>query len=363
MLRRGREVYHSACAYCVESPVREHELPVRDLSNQTLTRASDPADPPPLGTDTKPRVAYRRLDDPAADALAVVRFGTGTLACPTVPLCIDVALQPLKDAVGMEEVWLADGPVTMARIGSIRYAADGRSLFGLIELDEREYGSLDATTEAAYAEIAAFQSNSAFPVLLRMWNYMDAINEVSGDLERYRQFCVGRARGMGATSSARYPAATCIGRQQKTHKLQIYWLASRSPGKAVENPRQVSAYRYPVEYGPVSPSFARASVTSDGTMFVSGTASIVGHVSMHRGDPVSQLEETLQNLRVLLAERPPGRLKVYVREPSQLPMIAERLAALAPQSRAIFLAGDICRRELLLEIECVSAPVAASCSA
>jgi chorismate lyase/3-hydroxybenzoate synthase len=33
-----------------------------------------------------------------------------------------------------------------------------------------------------------------------MWNYLDAINENDGDEERYRQFCLGRARGLGAVA-------------------------------------------------------------------------------------------------------------------------------------------------------------------
>ena len=47
-----------------------------------------------------------------------------------------------------------------------------------------------------------------------MWNYLDAINEGDGDAERYRQFCVGRARGLGRPNGKRLPAATAIGRQQ-----------------------------------------------------------------------------------------------------------------------------------------------------
>ena len=32
--------------------------------------------------------------------------------------------------------------------------------------------------------------------MLRLWNYLDAINLGDGDDERYRRFCDGRARGM-----------------------------------------------------------------------------------------------------------------------------------------------------------------------
>jgi hypothetical protein len=44
---------------------------------------------------------------------------------------------------------------------------------------------------------------------------------------------------------------------------------------------------------------------------------------------------------------------VYVRDRALVPMIAQRLQEAYPGATPIFLAGDICRRELLLEIECI----------
>jgi hypothetical protein len=57
---------------------------------------------------------------------------------------------------------------------------------------------------------------------------------------------------------AALPAATCIGRFDGVRRLQVYWLAAREAGLPLENPRQVSAFRYPRQYGPQSPSFSRA---------------------------------------------------------------------------------------------------------
>jgi chorismate lyase/3-hydroxybenzoate synthase len=237
-------------------------------------------------------------------------------------------------------------------------------LFAAIDIDEREQGGICAAAEVAYAEMQRFQQQSAFPQLLRMWNYMDAINEGTGDLERYRQFCVGRTRGLGDMRIEHYPAATAIGFQRSTHHLLVYWLASRTPGKNIENPRQVSAYRYPRAHGPTSPTFARATLSIDGTLLVSGTASIVGHVSQHDGNPLAQLEETLRNLSILdvgardesgaaIPTQANALLKVYVREAAHMEAIALRLRDLFPRSNVVFLAADICRSELLLEIECL----------
>lgn len=303
------------------------------------------------------RVEYRDLDSLPDGVLCVVgnagRYGSAA------PLTIDLRMRRLGGASA--EVWHANGPVTAGRDGIVRYAHDDELLIAVIEEDERAYGGIRSTAEPVYAAVRKFQEQCGFPHLLRMWNYLDAINEGDGDAERYRQFCVGRAAGLGRTNGEQLPAATAIGRQQATHQLQVFWVAARTRGTAIENPRQVSAYRYPRAHGPVSPSFSRAMIAPDRTVLVSGTASIVGHVSQHPGDAQAQLAETLRNLAAVTLHAGVSRdaahrqdlLKVYVRDATLVPMIAQRLQEAFPGAVPIFLAGDICRRELLLEIECM----------
>ena len=310
------------------------------------------------------RVAYQPLngmESLPAGVLAAVRFGARKAAAngaATVPLTIDVGLDPLQGPP-LAELWFADGPVHTGQSGIVRYAHDRHYLFAVIELDEREHGGILPTAEVVYAAMCEFQAQSAFPHLLRIWNYLDAINEGDGDLERYRQFCVGRVQGMGGVTHG-FPSATAIGRQRGDHKLQVFWLAAKVAGKAVENPRQVSAYHYPRVHGPVSPSFSRALVAPDSTVLISGTASIVGHVSQHHDDAMEQLEETVRNLTAFNPHASGSRttaskdlLKVYVRDPALTHSIAERLRQLYPNSEMLFVAADVCRRELLLEIEAV----------
>lgn len=327
-----------------------------------------PAEPVPAPL----RVAYHPLQPgvPAsAGVLAAVRFGAGTTQREdgnlAGALTIDVGLELLQGAP-TAELWFAAGPVHTGQWSDahgvrIRHAHDEHYLFAVVELDEREHGGILPTSERAYAAIQEFQEQAAFPHLLRMWNYMDAINEGEGDSERYRQFCVGRARGLGAGNQG-YPSASALGRHRPDHLLQVFWLAGKLPGQALENPRQVSAYHYPRVHGPVSPSFSRALVAPDKTVLISGTASIVGHVSQHHDDAMEQLEETVRNLSALTphvnrTRSPAGKdlLKVYVREPALTPKIEQRLRQLYPDSELLFVAADVCRRELLVEIEAVLA--------
>lgn len=301
------------------------------------------------------------------ETLAV--FGFGALAPSSAaiddPRYLHVPLSPLREAAAPYEVWRSAGPVATGREGAIRYSHDGALMFGVLEWEEPDGGILHASAHA-YAALVAFWRDSDYPHLLRIWNYFDAITLGEGDGERYRQFCVGRVQGLGDVDTRTLPAATAIGSRDGRRVLQVYWLAAREPGLPLENPRQVSAYRYPREYGPQSPTFARALLPPSPRvpLLLSGTASIVGHASQHADSLRAQLDETLTNLDSLLGaarERAPtlsphldgtSRLKVYVRDAADADAVAAQLEArLGTRVPWLMLHADVCRRELLVEIE------------
>jgi chorismate lyase/3-hydroxybenzoate synthase len=297
------------------------------------------------------------------DVLAVFGFGA---AAPRHddPRYLRVPLQP--HGAGLLEVWRTQVPVDRGREGDIAWSGNAQLSFGAIEVAEGE-GGIVAAAEYAYARLTGFIAGSRTPHLLRIWNYLDAITEGEGDSERYRQFCVGRARGLGAFDAQTLPAATAIGRCDEDRVIQIYWLAAAEPGTPVENPRQVSAYRYPRQYGPQSPSFARAMLPPPGSnmpLLLSGTASVVGHHSLHAGQLLAQLDETFANFDSLIGaarEREPGlpahfgagtRLKVYVRERDDLPLVADAFATrFGGGVPHLILHAVICRRDLAIEID------------
>ena len=145
--------------------------------------------------------------------------------------------------------------------------------------------------------------------------------------------------------------------------LRLYALAGREAGEQIENPRQISAFHYPPEYSPRSPSFSRAVLSRSGDgecrLYISGTASVVGHASRH-SDLIAQLDETLVNLAALLAEAgrraatplQPALLRVYVRPDYDPAPLRERInQAFGRAAPMMFLQADICRQELLIEIE------------
>jgi chorismate lyase/3-hydroxybenzoate synthase len=167
------------------------------------------------------------------------------------------------------------------------------------------------------------------------------------------------------------PAATAIGADGEPGRLQVVALCSRAPAVALENPRQTPAWQYPREHGPVSPGFSRGALldvdTDTPRLLASGTASIVGHVSQHLGDCAAQLRESLANLDALMAQAAErsGRafrrenceaLRVYLRHADDLAAAQAVMADSGiPGARITYLRGDVCRRELDVELEGVFA--------
>ena len=92
-------------------------------------------------------------------------------------------------------------------------------------------------------------------------------------------------------------------------------------------------------------------------LFISGTASILGHSTVHRDDLKLQLYTTNDNILYLLKEHGFKRqnietLRIYLRNKSDLAECKSVVETLFPNTRAIYTHADICREELLVEIEC-----------
>lgn len=206
--------------------------------------------------------------------------------------------------------------------------------------------------------------------LYRIWNYAPAINEGEGDLENYRQFCLGRSEAFeqeyGAIVDRFMPAGTCVGCDGD--KLVVVVIGGEREPDHFENPKQIPAYQYPREYGPRAPSFARASSVCTGDCryrFISGTAAVLGHESVGAGSLDEQLAVTCDNLDTIIAETLDSKVtdfegrrssatgKVYLRHASDYPKAKSYFEERFPNwsEGLIYLRSDICRRELLVEAE------------
>ncbi len=304
--------------------------------------------------------------------LARIEFGDYRPPEATGPWPLVRLKLPQLQAVPLAEVWTSGLPVRYFHHDGLWFAANKEILFGYFEEHESAGSTLAGLIHAVYRRILTNIRGSGYPHLQRIWNYLPGINEISDGLERYQQFCIGRHQALVEERVEFHhglPAATAVG--TGPGPVQFYFLASRREGIQIENPRQVNAYHYPRRYGPKSPSFARASLLlseSSKRLFIAGTASIVGHVSRHAGNPYRQTVETLDNIEAVIASAlvthprwhggnptfKAALLKVYVRRPEHLPSIERALAdRLGLVPRCLFLRGDLCRNPLLIEIEAI----------
>ena len=311
-----------------------------------------------LRPETETRVTARDA------VLADIGYGGAHGRDAADPRRLVIGTPPVGPA--MREIWrLPDGPTETGWAGDVGYVRGGDFLFAHLLVAEPAGAGLVDVARAAYDRLLAFVRNGPCPELLRMWNYVARINDHAQGMERYQAFCKGRALAFAdaAIPAHCFPAATAIG--SPAPGLSVHLLAGRHAGTPIENPRQVSAYHYPLPYGPRPPSFARAMCYAgpgrSRELAISGTASIVGHLTMHPNSLHLQLRETLRNLDALVDQarlaptrsgQPPLLLKAYLRDPAHQPRVEPALRAWAgPTARILFLHGAICRHALAIEIE------------
>ncbi len=320
-------------------------------------------------------VETNRLDEwlshSSDHTLAVISFGT-SLPSPSRPVncpILSINLPQLTEPTRVE-VWTSDQPIRMVRHNQTRVAMNDDIAAVFISMEESTGLKLETTTYQTYCRLLSTLRELGYPYLWRAWNYFPAINDHEQGLERYQSFCTGRHQAFVEQLPdfpASLPAGTAVG--TTSGPLQVYAVAGSSPAHHLGNPRQVHAYEYPRTYGPRSPSFSRATIAQmHGTtqLFLAGTASVVGHASRHVGSAHAQTQETLENIGTVLRHAQDTHsagsfvdahraiYKVYIRHRGDEEKIRQVIEN-SPLSltQPLFLQGELCRRELLVEIEAV----------
>ena len=294
--------------------------------------------------------------------IAMIEFGDHSSVDCNDPHRLSVGLPPLEQGATVE-VWQSRDPLQRSESAGIQFVKSDALLFAALFLDEANYTDLESATHDGYRRIVKLAEEQGYPHLLRVWNYLPDINAETHGLERYQAFCIGRYQALKARPDFEHhlPAACTIG--TRSPGFLIYFLASKDPGVQIENPRQTSAFHYPRRYGPKSPSFSRAVLRGWGEeshLYISGTASIVGLDTLHQRDALSQLDETLNNLDSVIthANKLTGSrlrfslLKTYIRNSIDLVAVKERITRrFGDDVPLLILRGDICREDLLIELE------------
>ncbi|MGD0656047.1 MAG: dioxygenase [Thermoguttaceae bacterium] len=249
----------------------------------------------------------------------------------------------------------------------------------------KEAGSVYDRTISAFrlADQRLAAAGFGFEEVVRTWLYLGDITAMEGQAQRYRE--LNRARtdfyrnlkfipGLTPPGWARqvFPASTGIGAEGKDVTISCMAMRSDRPGAVLvplENPAQTSAYDYAHQYGSESPKFCRAMAVAVGdfaTTFISGTASITSSETRHLDDVRGQTLQTLDNIEGLIAAdnfRNHGLAgfgatlgdlalaRVYLKRHEDYAPARTICKARLGELPTIYAVGDICRPELLVEIE------------
>ena len=260
----------------------------------------------------------------------------------------------------IQEVWrLSEEQVEVGRTGNCHWRR-GKSLVVIsCIISAEQWQQVEVASHRAYRDLLVTANSLGYRHPIRFWNYLPQINQGSGDAEIYKRFCTGRLLAFNEMSlgEPQFPAASAVGHHHSDTLITLF--AATAPGQHHQNPAQVNAYHYPREYGISSPSFARATsvdLAGQRHLFVSGTASIIGHQTVAEDDLGSQIDNTYKNIQRLIAEYgpPAGKfqtIRIYLRHPEHFAEAKAKLAAYFDDTPMIFTQADICRDNLLIEVE------------
>ncbi len=231
------------------------------------------------------------------------------------------------------------------------------------------------------------KAGASFHDVVRTWFYQGGITEMDGDQERYQELNRARtdffahipfhSRRLMAPNIAHsvYPASTGIGTLGKSLVAGCMALQTDREDMQLlplENPLQTPSFDYPESYSPKTPKFSRAMALRIGdavTTWVSGTASIVNAETVFPDDIEKQTDQTLTNIEQLIARenfenqgwkgagatlRELAKVRVYVKRPEDYEKCREVCERRLGSTPVIYAQADVCRADLLVEIEGVA---------
>lgn len=310
--------------------------------------------------------------------------------CASLGRCVPVTLVP--------QYVLPDGGLTLDI-----YALESTSDLRILEHDGVCYGKIESEnehllfiegipssdfsvcvcqqSEEVFSKMDAILSLHGFAVddIVRQWNYIGNIVSYRDGKQNYQEFNDARTRyyAQGVWSNG-YPAATGIGASGEGIIVGcIAYRKEKGDAKAIypiDNPLQVAAHVYSkavlidnaLNATKSTPKFERAKLieTRRGACcFVSGTAAIRGEQSVDADSVGEQTIKTIENIDHLVSKENLLRsgcraydlhmtkLHVFVKRKEDYEEVRRVVAERYPHATTVYTLADVCRSELLVEIE------------
>lgn len=243
---------------------------------------------------------------------------------------------------------------------------DGRFLFaGGFHCDIMTF-SIQQQSVEVFRLVSEVLHREGFPIenIIRQWNYIERITEFEGFDQHYQMFNNVRSNFYKqAAWSNGYPAATGIGTNLGGVLVDIDAAVFTRPGcfaTPIDNKLQIAAHAYSAEVleaaheQKATPKFERAkSMTFNGRklIYISGTAAIRGEESLTDVGFERQLHITMENIAQLIDRAQLKMLRVYLKEKKYYKEARELLNNYRLNIPIAYMCADVCRNELLIEIE------------
>ena len=236
-------------------------------------------------------------------------------------------------------------------------------------------------SEEVFGKIDALLSLHDFAVddIVRQWNYIGNIVSYRDGKQNYQEFNDARTiyYSQGQWQYG-YPAATGIGASGEGIIVGCIAFKSKNSYRRaiypIDNPLQVAAHAYSKqvliyrteESMKSTPKFERAKLikTQRGVCcFVSGTAAIRGEQSAAISTAKEQAIMTIENIKYLVSPENLQRhfckpynlkyaqLQVFIKNAQDYAEVRSVVEQAYPQMSVVYTIADVCRSELLVEIE------------
>ena len=294
------------------------------------------------------------------------------------PLVSYIAQKPGDSQLAAEAIYLTDTDASIEHYERYILLSDGtcREIIteGIVPHDI-SMTAFEQSMEIFSTIGDILRSNSFVPSdIYRQWNYIQHITAGNDGSQNYQEFNDARSIFYAdADWSNGYPAATGIGTDAGGIMVELCATKGyNAPNKPIDNPLQIAAHSYSQKVldGKVvemlnektTPKFERARILGT-KIFISGTAAIKGESSDMSNDTVEQASITMEIMnRLIVADNIPVAnngaqyelLRVYVKRERDIPATRSYMDEHYPAVPKHYLVADICRPELLIEIEGVA---------
>ncbi|MBR4994469.1 MAG: PTS cellobiose transporter subunit IIC [Alistipes sp.] len=297
------------------------------------------------------------------------------------PLLAYVAHAPLGESLVAEVTYMEDEPAKIERHSDYIIVDDEYILSAGLHSDITLHtGEQADNIFSRMNEI--FATEGVTPAnIVRQWNYIENITDITPYGQNYQLFNDSRSQFYNSCSwDNGYPAATGIGTQFGGVVVVFDVMRhSAERSRAIDNPLQISAHSYSqqVLISPdekqhkTTPKFERARhiehLNGKQMLYISGTAAIRGENSC-REDIIEQTVLTMENINTLASAETMAKygvvspadleytmLRIYLKHDFNLDAVKQWFDENYPSVEKVYLLADICREELLIEIEGIAA--------